>query len=303
VALLVRRRGARAGDPLLALALALAVAAMFTPGLSGHASTIGAGSVVADAAHVQAASVWVGGLAFVVLALVLAGERRWPLAASAVPRFSTMAVASVALLLVAGAVNGYLQVRAWRALWETEYGVLLLIKVGLVLPLLALGAYNNRYAVPRLRAQIASVVERRRFLRFASAELAIMVTVVGVTSALVNAPPARTEVEMHEAFSTELELGPFMAHMEVMPAMVGRNEIHLEFERGRPDEVNVSAALESNDIGPLSYKARRGMDGRAYVVKAADLAPAGDWRLRIEARRGEFELFTETVSVPIEEEN
>ena len=110
--LLARRRGGRAGDPLLAVALALAVAAVFTPGLSGHASTIGAGSVVADAAHVQAASIWVGGLAFVVIALVLAGEQRGPLAASAVPRFSAMAVASVAVLLVAGAVNGYLQVRA-----------------------------------------------------------------------------------------------------------------------------------------------------------------------------------------------
>ena len=44
------------------------------------------------------------------------------------------------------------------------------------------------------------------------------------------------------------------------------------------------------------------MDRGAYVVKAANLAPAGDWELRIEARRGQFELFTETISVPIEEE-
>ena len=303
LALVARRRGGRAGDPLLAVALAPVLAAVFTPGLSGHASTIGVGSVIADAAHVQAASVWVGGLGFVVLGLVLAGEQRWPLAASAVPRFSTLAVVSVAALIVAGAVNGYLQVRAWRALWETEYGVLLLIKIGLVVPLLALGAYNNRYAVPRLRGQIASALERRRFLRFAGAELAIMVTIVGVTAGLVNAAPARMEVDMHEAYTTELDLGPLTAHMEVMPAMAGRNEIHFEFEGDQPDEVNVAAALESNDIGPLRYKARPAMDHGTYVVKPADLAPAGDWEMRIEARRGEFELFTETVSVPIEEES
>lgn len=303
LALLARRRGGRAGDPVGIAALALVVAAVFTPGMSGHASTIGAGSVIADAAHVQAAATWVGGLAFVVLALVLAREQRWPLAASAVPRFSMMAVASVAVLLAAGALNGYLQVRAWRGLWETEYGVLLMIKIGLVLPLLALGAYNNRYAVPRLRAQIASVVERRRFLRFVSAELAIMVAIVGVTSALVNAPPARTEVGMHEAYETELELGPFMAHIELDPAMAGRNEIHLEFTRGRPDEVRVSAALASKGIGPLRYKARRGMEPGAFMVEAANLQPAGDWQLRIEARRGEFELFTQTISVAIEEES
>jgi copper transport protein len=302
LALLLRRRGGRAGDPVGAVALVLVVAAVFTPGLSGHASTEGPLSVGADAAHVQAAAVWAGGLAFVVLALVYAREQRWPLAAAAVPRFSTMAVVSVAVLLAAGALNGYLQVRAWRGLWETEYGVLLLIKIGLVLPLLALGAYNNRYAVPRLRARIASAIERRRFLRFAGAELGIMVAIVGVTSVLVNAPPARTEVAMHEAFEQELELGPLMAHVEVVPAMVGRNEIHLRFTGDRPDEVNVSASLKSKGIGPLRYKARRGMEPGALMVERASLSPAGDWELRIEARQGEFELFTETVSVPIEEE-
>jgi copper transport protein len=302
LALLARRRGGRASDPVGLVALALVVAAVFTPGMSGHASTSGPVAVLADAAHVQAAAVWAGGLAFVVIALVLAREQRWPLAASAVPRFSTMALVSVAVLLAAGALNGYLQVRAWRGLWETEYGVLLLIKIGLVLPLLALGAYNNRYAVPRLRAQIASLVERRRFLRFAGAELAIMVAIVGVTSALVNAPPARTEVAMHEASETELELGPFMAHMLLDPAMAGSNRIHLEFTRGRPDEVSVSAALKSRGIGPLSYKVRRGMEPGAFVVERANLQPAGEWELRVEARRGRFELFTQTVSVPIEEE-
>ena len=148
-----------------------------------------------------------------VLALVMARGRRWELAAASVPRFSTMAVVSVAILLIAGTINGYLQVRAWRGLWETEYGILLLIKVGLVLPLLALGAYNNRFAVPRLREQIASVVERRRFLRLAGVELVIMLAVVGVTAGLVNAPPARTEISMHEASEMELRLGPMRASM------------------------------------------------------------------------------------------
>jgi copper transport protein len=190
-------------------------------------------------------------------------------------------------------------VRAWRGLWETEYGILLLVKIGLVLPLLAMGAYNNRYAVPRLRAQIASRVERVRFLRFAGAELAVMVAVVGVTAALVNAPPARTEIEMHEMAETELELGPFMAHMEVRPATVGPNEIHLTFERGRPEEVNVSARLEAQDIGPLRYRARRGMEPGAYVVRRANLSPAGEWELRIDARRGEFDLYSDTVHISL----
>ncbi|MGH2746096.1 MAG: copper resistance D family protein, partial [Thermoleophilaceae bacterium] len=302
VALLVRaeaRRPSRGASVVLVL---LAAGLVVTPGLSGHASVSGPISVVADAAHVQAAGVWTGGLAFVVLGLVLTRERRWELAATSVPRFSTMAVVSVAALIVAGAVNGYLQVRAWRGLWDTEYGILLLVKVGLVLPLIALGAYNNRYAVPRLRARIASGLERRRFMRFASAELVVMVAVVGVTAALVNAPPARTEVQMHEASEMELEMGPLMAHMEVTPGMLGRNDIHVEFTKGRPDEVTVSAHLESKDIGPLRYRARRGMEPGAYVVRRANLSPAGEWEIRVDARRGEFDLYSDTVHVPIEKE-
>ena len=295
------REAGRAVTATTVAAFILGLGLIVTPGLSGHASVSGPVSLVADAFHVLAAAVWTGGLAFVVLALLFSRGRRWELAATSVPRFSTMAVVSVACLIVAGAINGYLQVRAWRGLWETEYGVLLLIKIGLVLPLLALGAYNNRLAVPRLRARIASVVERRRFLRMAGVELLIMLAIVGVTAGLVNAPPARTEVEMHEASETELELGPWMAHMEIMPATVGPNEIHLTFERGRPAEVKMSARLDERDIGPLRYRARRGMEPGAYVVKRANLSPAGEWEIRIDARRGDFDLFSDTVHVDIGE--
>lgn len=302
-ALFVLRAGGEMSRPATAVAIVLGLTLVVTPGFSGHASVSGPVALVADAAHVQAAAVWVGGLAFVVAALALAREDRWPLAASSVPRFSTMAVVSVAILVVAGTINGYLQVRAWRGLWETEYGVLLLVKIGLVVVLLAFGAYNNRYAVPRLRAQIASAIERRRFVRFASAELVIMAAVVGVTAGLVNAPPARTEVAMHGPYEQEVRIGPLMAHVSVMPAMPGANEIHLEFADDRPDAVRVSALLPAEDVGPLRYTARPGSGPRALVVRDAKLPLAGDWELRIEARRGQFELFTTTISVPIEEES
>jgi copper transport protein len=302
LAVLVLRAGGSMGRPTTVVAVLLGLGLVVTPGFSGHASVSGPVALLADAAHVQAAAMWVGGLAFVLAALLLAGRERWPLAAASVPRFSAMAVGSVAVLVLAGTVNGYLQVRAWRGLWETQYGVLLLIKVGLVVPVLALGAYHNRYAVPRLRAQMESAVVRRRFLRTVGVELAIMAAIIGVTAGLVNAPPARTEVAMHEAYEQEVELGPFMAHLTVTPAMAGTNEIHLEFEDARPDEVRVSASLPDEGIGPLRYRTKPGMEPGALEVEAAKLSLAGDWQLRIEARRGEFELFTKTISVPIEME-
>ena len=301
-ALLGSSRVSHLGD----VALLLASALVTTPAFSGHASVSGTFAFVVDVVHVAAAAVWVGGLAVLVLALIWAGAQRWELAVDAVPRFSLLAVAAVSALLVSGVTNAYLQVRAWRGLWETTYGLLLLAKIGLVIPLLLLGLYNNRRAVPRLRAGLASVGERTRFLRTAGTELALMVAIVGVTAVLVSEPPARAEVAPKGPYATIKQLGDLELNLVVDPAAAGRNDIHLYLTNasGQPtdvDEALVSATLASREIGPLRLKTHRAGPGH-FLVHGAQLALAGDWQLRIEARRGEFDSATATASVPIRKE-
>jgi copper transport protein len=284
----------------------LALVLLIAPSVSGHASVSGSVALVADVAHVGAAAVWAGGLAALVLALLWAGEQRWALAARAVPRFSLLAVGAVTLLVTAGVTNGYLQVRVWRGLWETTYGRLLLAKLALVLPLLALGAYNNRFAVPRLKAGIASAVERTRFLRVTGVELATMAAIVGVTAVLVAEPPARAQVAPEGPFAATSPLGDLELNLVVDPAAAGPNQIHLYLtdRAGRPADVaeaTVAARLASKRIGPLRFEAHRLAPGH-LTVHGAQLALAGDWQLRVEARRGEFEALTTTVSVPVRKE-
>lgn len=309
VALALRRRGERGREVGAVAAALFAAGLVLTPSFGGHASVAGNLALVADVAHVVAAAAWVGGLAFVVLALVFALEERWPLATRSVPRFSTMAVVSVVVLLVAGTINGFLQVQTWRGLWETEYGLLLLAKVALVIPLLGLGAYNNRYAVPRLRAGVAQPRERRRFLQTAGAELTIMVGIIAVTAVLVNAAPAKDAVMEHGGEVTaEVDFGgEAAAHVMVKPATIGTNEIHIVFGAGHDqmeapefEEVAVSATPPGEAIGPIRYEAEEA--GHAgYLVRDAAFGLAGTWRLRIEARRGEFELLTGDTTIEINE--
>jgi copper transport protein len=317
LAFLQRRTLGRAKETANAAAVLLAAGLVVTPPFAGHASTSGAIAVVADIAHVLAASAWVGGLAFVVVALWLALEQRWPLATRAVPRFSTMAVVAVALLLVAGAANGYLQVRSWRGLWETEYGLLLLAKIALVIPLLGLGAFNNRYAVPRLRAGVAQPRERRRFLQAAGFELLAMVAIVAVTAVLVNTNPAKHALEAEAAAaghghggaamqggptSEKVDLDAFRATVSVDPGTAGRNTVTLQVDHADPNvptlaAVAFSATLTDPRLGPLKYEARSPEHGRWEAE--ADLPIPGDWELRIEARVGEFDLYTKTIRLPI----
>ena len=137
-----------------------------------------------------------------------------------------MAVVAVAVLLVAGTLNGYPGPGAspWRGLWDTTYGLLLLAKIGLVLPLLALGAFNNRYSVPRLRARIASTLEHRRFMRSAGAELVDHARDRG-RDRVPRQRPARTHRGRRCTARSAMEVdfdGQLMAHLAVDPGTPGR---------------------------------------------------------------------------------
>jgi copper transport protein len=304
------RAGLAAGLALIAFSrvhpawmLPFVVGLAWTPPAAGHANTAGALAFAMDMLHVLAGSVWAGGLTFVLLALILAGAGRWPLAAAIVPRFSVLAVGSVAVLLVGGIVNGYLEVRTWSGLWETNYGRLLLAKAAIVLFLLGLGAYNNRYAVPRLKRQIASVKEQRRFLRAAGAEIALFVAAIGVTAVLVAEPPARASVAPSGPVVRSAPVGPYELNLVVDPAEKGPNAIHLYLlkKNGQPANVadaDVSATLQDPAIGPLELDAHKAGPGH-YSALGAQLPLAGDWDLEVSVRRGEFDLWQVTVSTPI----
>jgi copper transport protein len=300
VALLASRSRRLELLPLLALFLLPTISA------AGHARTSGSWALVFDVIHIAAASTWVGGLAFTVLALMLAGNDRWPLASRAVPRFSILAVVSVVTLISAGSLRGYQEVRAFHGLWDTTYGQLLLAKIALVLPLLALGAYNNRYAVPRLKKQIASVVEQRRFLRAAGAELAIMAAIVGVTAVLVTEPPAKASVKAAKFATDTVPIGPLEVNYVVEPAKTGPNTIHLYFYKpksGFPanvDDAKMSATLPSAGLGPLRIPLTKIVPSH-YTTSAGVFPQPGDWQVTFEIRRGPFQSFTQTVVVPIRE--
>ncbi len=133
-----------------------------------------------------------------------------------------------------------------------------------------------------------------------------MATIVAVTAVLVTEPPARAEVVPRGPYATTAQLGDLELNLVVDPAVAGPNQIHLYLTTpsGQPtdvDEATVAATLASRRIGPLRLQAHRAGPGH-FVVHGAQLALAGDWQLRVDARRGEFDSASATVSVPIRKE-
>ena len=141
--------------------------------LSGHSSATRAQSV-ADWFHLCAAMLWIGGL--VQLAVVAR-------TAAAFRRFSRLATACVAVLILAGT---YLTIERFPApsdLWTTHYGHILLIKLGLVCVALLWGAAHQFVVMPHLE-QVGGRVGRSLL-----AESAVAMSVLLVAAILVDSKP------------------------------------------------------------------------------------------------------------------
>jgi len=132
----------------------VALGLLATPGLAGHAAA--SGSVLAgmglDVSHLGAASVWLGGLAVLAVLLVPGLEPDEP--GSEVRRIarsvSALAFGAVGVVVASGVIQSIGQVGSFYALFNTSYGTILLVKVGLVVLLLGAAGVSRRLLLGRL---------------------------------------------------------------------------------------------------------------------------------------------------------
>jgi copper resistance protein D len=198
------RRDSRS-DSLRCIALILAAALIMTPALSGHAAA-GEGiwlmiQLTADALHLFAAGVWLGGL--VVFALFLGWTRSLPNAwapaviKSATRRFSLLGLISVVILVATGFLNAWSLVGAVPPLLGTTYGKLLLIKLTLLLPLIGIAAINLLKLKPRILALAVEHVLSglgdlvTRLKRNVTREAILGACILLIVGAMSVTPPAR----------------------------------------------------------------------------------------------------------------
>jgi len=157
----------------------------------GHAAA-GSGSAVAarlavDGLHLVAAGAWLGALPPLILVIgeAMAGTdaRAYDAARGATQRFSALGVASVGTLLLTGIASSFFALHDLPALYESDYGTLLLAKVALFVVMVALATVNRFVLAPRLDAHQArpSLLALRRN---AIAELLLGLAVVCVVAKL-----------------------------------------------------------------------------------------------------------------------
>lgn len=138
--MMVRHRGPLPGW-WFGLAGVTGLALSATPGLAGHAST-GRWTLLAlpaDMFHVLGMSIWLGGL--VMLAIARTDEHSY---ARVAERFSGLALGAVVVLVITGTFQSIRQLQPISALWDSNYGRLLIAKLVAFGGVLLIAAWSRR---------------------------------------------------------------------------------------------------------------------------------------------------------------
>ena len=159
--------------------------------------------MVSDMLHLVATAAWVGGLIYLAAVLLPVLRRGDPALAErllgrVVPRFSNLALISVAVLVVTGLINLALHTLDPQAIISSESGQVLIVKHLLFLPLLALGALNHQVFRPRLAALLVPGAAPptgallHRFGRSVGAEVILVAAILVCAAGLTLLPPPFT---------------------------------------------------------------------------------------------------------------
>jgi len=292
---------------LAALALLGAVAAG-GHAISGRAVPLG---LIASIAHLAAMSMWVGGLATLLLVVPL--KRFWSTAA----RFSPFALGSMAVLAVSGVANGWRQMGTLSGFTDSAYGRALLTKLVVVVAVVSIAAvsrwvlrHDNESVDPVEEGSVAESARShhgaRLLTRTVTVEAIGALVILGVTSVLVGSPPPVDAARSATAAvaSVSVVQGDRIAQIDLEPAVTGGTTMHVTITspggglNDRADEITVAARMPAKGVGPIDIDTT--VAGPNHVTtNSADFPIPGVWEITVTARYGEFDqvVFTGQLEV------
>ena len=278
--------------------LARTLSALATAGVglslaaSGHAATAPPQWMtrVAMFLHGVGITYWVGAL-LPLAALVSKNDGGLP---AVLIRFSRGAVLAVLFVVLTGPVLAIVQLGSFGALVETKYGLILLIKLGLVAVLLALAGLNRFRLTPALAVGPENT---RPLLRSVLAECVFALCILAVVAGWRFTPPPRAlAATAVTPLAIHLHTDKAMFQVLVSPGAVGSNSFVLQLMNGDGSplpskEATLTLSQPARGIEPFDRAAALGADGY-WHLRDVPLPYPGRWHLRIDALITDFDRIT-----------
>jgi copper transport protein len=264
----------------------------FSLATSGHAATAPPRWLTPTLVFVHGIAVayWVGALA----PLITMARRRHNDLPRAIRQFSNVAVPLVGLLVLTGVVLAIIQLESFRALIDTWYGIILLIKLALVLPLLGLAALNRLYLTPEI---VLRVKHTRTFGGSVLLEFLLVIFIFVAVAGWRFTPPPRALADSIAApLAVHIHTETAMFQVLISPGKVGSDDFVLQLMTGDGSllpakEATLTVSLPERGIEPIERAAKLGPDGY-WHVRGVPLPQPGRWHMQIEALVTDFEKVT-----------
>lgn len=156
----------------------------FTFSAAGHARTTDPEwlSIALDMLHVLAIAAWIGGVVMILVGLLPRAQA--DVLPKVLPVYSRVAFTAVTVIAVTGSYAAWRGIGTWRAVLQTEYGLLVCAKVLGFVGLIAVGNLSRR--VVQRRSFGATEVEQLR--RCVLVETVVAAIVLALAAVLVSQP-------------------------------------------------------------------------------------------------------------------
>jgi len=296
------------------IGVAVNLLALLTISMGSHAAAVDPVlAVLRDWLHLGAMGVWIGGLAALLLAL--RWLRRDTSAQSArtmaylVSRFSQVATVALVLLALTGFYRVLDEIGDFYNLLDTPYGMTLLLKLALLIPLLALGAANLLLVRRRMSRAAANPANEDAIQPWydvirqtVGSEIIFAAAILLVTGALTSLQPGR------DAFGAGLVVRGQADDLRVIvntsPGVVGVNtfNVYLRDSIGRPvvdtEKVALIFTMLEHEMGQSEVVADNIGNGR-YVAQTGNVAMPGAWRAEVLIRRAGLDDARTALVLPI----
>jgi copper transport protein len=302
---------------------------------AGHGATTSPSwlSVPVDMLHVLAMATWIGGLVMLVGAVL---PRREPDELREVlPIFSKVAFTSVVVLAASGTYAAFRGIGTINAIFTTNYGLLVVFKVVLLIGILSVASLSRRLVHQRSVAyamtdnvldeaapesesdsesdadgggdedaedaedEIAGGVATERLRRAVFVEALIGLAVLGFSAVLVAQPRGKEALvaSYREPVSASTSLGGGRTvTVTADPGTHGPVNLTVELSAGAtPTLITATATQNAKEIGPIAVKLTR--ESAGVYDGSTSLPVAGAWEIDLVVTTSTFDATTTDVTV------
>jgi copper transport protein len=257
---------------------------------SGHAATVEpqwlSRSVVF--LHTVCVAFWLGSL--MPLAAIVRDTKR---SGGELAAFSRIIPLPLTVLIATGAYLAFIELDRADALWTTNYGIVLSIKLALVLWLLGLAAANRYVLVPRLIPNRTKPA--RRLATAIGTEAMLAVLILGTVASWRFTPPPRALIAAEPA-SIHFHGGKAMAQIEVEPVRARGAEVAIQVLDGEFHPLAAKAVtifLSNRDAGIEPVRRDASSIGTPnWRIEDLRIPIAGRWKLRVDILVDDFDKET-----------